>query len=110
MTTPPPDPQPNEDTEMRPEYDFRGVVGGKYHRKLDKGYTVEIQQPDGTAVVEQHKLDEELTLAEEIDVWEATSDEDALKLEELLNQPEEAFQKSLRHVLEKNEELYRRLA
>ena len=110
MTTPLPNPQPNENDEMRPEYDFRGAVRGKHHRKLDKGYTVETHQPDGTTMVEQHKLDEELTLAEEIDAWEAASDEDVLKLEDLLNQPEEAFQKSMRHVLKKNEELYRRLA
>ena len=109
MTIPPPDPQPNEDTEMRLEYDFRGAVRGKHHRKLDKGYTVEIHQPDGTTIVEQHRLDEELSLAEEIATWEAASDEDALKLEELLNQPEDEFHKSLRRVLEKNEELYRRL-
>ncbi|MCL4867994.1 MAG: DNA-binding protein [Anaerolineae bacterium] len=61
-------------------------------------------------MVEQHKLDEELSLVEEITTWEAASDEDAPKLDELLNQPAEAFHKSLRRVLEKNEELYRRLA
>lgn len=110
MTTPPANSQQNENDEMRPEYDFRGAVRGKHHRKLDKGYTIEIHQPDGTTIVEQHKLDEKLSLVEEIDAWEAASDEDAQKLEELLNQPEEAFQKSLRHVLKKNEELYRRLA
>lgn len=110
MTTPLPDPQPNENDEVRPEYDFHGAVQGKHHRKLDKGYTVEIHQPDGTTAVEHHKLDEELILAEEIAAWEAASDEDALKLEELLNQPEDEFHKSLRRVLEKNEELYRRLA
>ncbi len=94
MTTPPANSQQNENDEMRPEYDSRGAVRGKHHRKLDKGYTVEIHQPDGTTIVKQHKLNEELTLTDEINAWEAASDEDALKLEELLNQPEEAFQKS----------------
>lgn len=66
--------------------------------------------PDPQPIVEHHELNEKLLLAEEIAVWETASDEDALKLEELLNQPEEAFHKSLRRVLEKNKELYRRLA
>jgi DNA-directed RNA polymerase subunit L len=33
-----------------------------------------------------------------------------ISVEELLAQPEEAFQRALDYVLEKNEELYRRLA
>ncbi len=65
--------------------------------------------PDPQPTIEHHELNEELLLAEEIAAWEAASNEDALKLEELLDQPEEAFHKSLRHVL-KNKELYRRLA
>lgn len=61
--------------------------------------------PDPQPTIEHHELNEELLLAEEIAAWEAASDENALKLEELLNQPEEAFHKSLRRALEKNEEL-----
>lgn len=45
MTIPSPDPQPNEDTEMRPEYDFRGAVWGTHHRKLDKLMQLNVAQP-----------------------------------------------------------------
>lgn len=41
---------------MRPEYDFRGAVRGRHHRRLDKGYTVEVHQPDGTTVIEHYQL------------------------------------------------------
>lgn len=45
------------DGEMRPEYDFRGVVRGKDYRPLEKGYTIYIHQLDGTTVVKHMKLD-----------------------------------------------------
>lgn len=46
------------DDEMRPEYDFRGAVRGKYYKPLHKGYTVHIHKADGTTVVKHFKLEE----------------------------------------------------
>ncbi len=47
---------PND--EMRPEYDFRGAVRGKYYKPLHKGYTVHIHKTDGTTIVKRFKLEE----------------------------------------------------
>jgi hypothetical protein len=41
---------------MRPEYDFRGAVRGKYYKPLHKGYSVQIHKENGTTVVEHYKL------------------------------------------------------
>jgi hypothetical protein len=43
------------DDDMRPEYDFAGRTGvrGKYYQKLRAGYTIKIQQADGTTLVQQ---------------------------------------------------------
>lgn len=42
------------DDGMLPEYDFTGKKGvrGKYYRSLQKGYTVRIQNEDGTVTVQ----------------------------------------------------------
>jgi hypothetical protein len=39
--------------EMRAEYDFSKGVRGKHAQALQRGYTIEIHQPDGTTVVEE---------------------------------------------------------
>ena len=39
--------------EMRPEYDFRGAVRGKYYKPLHRGYTVHIHRADGTTIVQR---------------------------------------------------------
>ncbi|HSO11353.1 MAG TPA: hypothetical protein VLT51_03180 [Anaerolineales bacterium] len=44
--------------EMRAEYDFSKAVRGKYHRPLEKGYTVHVHQSDGTTVVNHYTLAE----------------------------------------------------
>ncbi len=44
------------DDDMRPEYDFHGAVRGKHYKPLHQGYTVHIERPDGTIVVEQYRL------------------------------------------------------
>lgn len=46
--------------EMRPEYDFTGKKGvrGKYYRDYQQGYTVRIEQPDGTVTVQHFTLAE----------------------------------------------------
>jgi hypothetical protein len=47
---------PKTDDEMRSEYDFSKAERGKHYKPLHKGYTVEIQQEDGTTVVNHYKL------------------------------------------------------
>ncbi|MBI5715744.1 MAG: hypothetical protein HZC38_20285 [Chloroflexi bacterium] len=44
--------------DMRPEYDFRGAVRGKYYKAMHKGYTVQIHKADGTTVVQNFKIEE----------------------------------------------------
>jgi hypothetical protein len=39
--------------EMRAEYDFSKGVRGKHAQALQRGYTIEIHQPDGTTVIDQ---------------------------------------------------------
>ena len=62
---------------MRPEYDFRGAVRGKYYKPLHKGYTVHIHKADGTTVVQHLKL-EEGTVMLQPDVREYFPDSDAV--------------------------------
>lgn len=44
-----------EEDEMLPEYDFSGknYVRGKYHLAMQKGYTVQIENEDGTVTVQR---------------------------------------------------------
>ncbi len=49
---------------MRSEYDFSKAERGKFHRKLDKGYTVHVEQSDGTEVVKHYVLAEGTVLLE----------------------------------------------
>ena len=42
--------------EMRTEYDFSKAERGKFHRPLDKGYTVHVTKTDGTVVVNHYTL------------------------------------------------------
>ena len=43
---------------MRAEYDFSKAERGKFYRPLDKGYTVRVEQSDGTVVVNHYALAE----------------------------------------------------
>lgn len=54
---------------MRAEYDFSKAERGKFHRALDKGYTVHIKQNDDTEVV-KHYIFAEGTVLLEPDVRE----------------------------------------
>ena len=47
---------PND--EMRPEYDFRGAVRGKFYKPMHKGYTVRIHKANGTTIVKHLRLEE----------------------------------------------------
>ena len=53
-----------ENDEMRPEYDFRGGVRGKYANACRKGYTVKIHKTDGTTVVQNFRLEEGAVMLE----------------------------------------------
>ena len=44
--------------EMRAEYDFSKAERGKFYRPLDNGYTVHVEQSDGTVVVNHYTLAE----------------------------------------------------
>lgn len=47
-----------EDDDMLPEYDFTGGVRGKHYQAMRKGYTVKIDQADGTTLIQHFKLEE----------------------------------------------------
>lgn len=47
-----------EDDDMLPEYDFTGGVRGKHYKAMRKGYTVIIDQADGTTLIQHFKLEE----------------------------------------------------
>jgi hypothetical protein len=49
---------------MRAEYDFSNAARGKFHRPLDKGYTVHVKQKNGTEVVNHFTLTEGTILLE----------------------------------------------
>ncbi|MBI3913310.1 MAG: hypothetical protein HY327_03885 [Chloroflexi bacterium] len=65
------------DDEMRPEYDFRGAVRGKFYKPLHEGYTVHIRKANGTTVVKHLKL-EEGTVMLQPDVREYFPDSEAV--------------------------------
>ena len=44
-----------EDDDMLPEYDFTGGVRGKHYKAMRKGYTVKIDQADGTTLIQHYK-------------------------------------------------------
>lgn len=56
--------------ELRTEYDFRGAVRGRHYKPLHQGYTVEIQQTDGTTLVQNYKLEEGTVLLDpDVRAW-----------------------------------------
>jgi len=63
--------------EMRVEYDFSKAERGKFYRPLDKGYTVHVEQSDGTVVVNHYTLAEGAILLAP-DVREYFSDSQAV--------------------------------
>ena len=76
--------------EMRPEYDFSSAERGKFHRPLEKGYKVHVQQSDGTTVINNYTLAEGTVLLAP-DVREYFSDSETVN---------EAL-RSLIHLMEK---------
>ena len=70
----------NQDsTELRAEYNFRNAVRGRHHKPLNKGYTVEVHQSDGTTVVQNYKLEEGAVMRPEF-TPSIVADPDALAL------------------------------
>ena len=43
---------------LQAEYDFTGGVRGKHYRAMQAGYTITINQPDGTKIVKEVKPQE----------------------------------------------------
>src|SRR5947207_7705016 len=66
-----------EESEMLPEYDFRGGVRGKHARAYWQGHTVEVHHPDGTTTV-QYFTPAEGTILLEPDVQEYFPDSHAV--------------------------------
>ena len=73
----PTEPLKTAEDEMRPEYDFRGAVRGKYYKPLHRGYTVHVHRADGTTIVQHFKL-EEGTVMLQPDVREYFPDSEAV--------------------------------
>jgi len=71
------EPLKTTEDEMRPEYDFRGAVRGKYYKPLHEGYTVHVHRVDGTTIV-QHFTLEEGTVMLQPDVREYFPDSEAV--------------------------------
>ena len=55
---------PQTSDDMRPEYDFSRAERGKFHKPLDQGYRVHIEQEDGATVVNHFTLAEGTVLLE----------------------------------------------
>jgi hypothetical protein len=53
-----------ERDDIRPEYDFTGGVRGKHAKDLRQGYTVKVNQFDGTTLVQHFKLEEGTVMLE----------------------------------------------
>ncbi len=53
-----------DDDRMRPEYDFKGGVRGKYYKAMQAGYTIVIHKPDGTSVIKDVKPKEGAVILE----------------------------------------------
>ena len=60
---------PPEDGEMLPEYDLSGKVGvrGMYYQRMRDGYTIHVNQSDGTTLI-QHVIKPEGTITLDPDV------------------------------------------
>lgn len=72
--------QPFDDVhDMRPEYDFSGKVGvrGKYYRAYQQGYTIRIEQADGS-VLEESVIPPPRTVVLDPDVFAYFSDAESV--------------------------------
>jgi hypothetical protein len=69
----------DHDEQMRPEYDFTGHTGirGKYYQRLRHGYTIQIQNEDGTTSI-QHITHPEGTVMLDPDVREYFPDSESV--------------------------------
>jgi hypothetical protein len=56
MKKPASDRAQTEESEMLPEYDFRGGVRGKHARAYRQGHAVKVHHPDGTTTVQYFTL------------------------------------------------------
>lgn len=56
--------QGSENSNMLPEYNFKGGVRGKHYKAYRKGHAVKIHKSDGTTVVQYFKLEEGAVMLE----------------------------------------------
>jgi hypothetical protein len=54
------------ESDMRPEYDFRGGTRGKHYRALREGYTIRIYKSDGTVLEKRVEGEGTVTLAPDV--------------------------------------------
>ncbi|MDZ7288409.1 MAG: hypothetical protein ONB44_00570 [candidate division KSB1 bacterium] len=66
-----------EDSDMLPEYDFRGGVRGKHYKAYRRGHTVKIHKADGTISIQYFKPEEGAVMLEP-DVLEYFPDSEAV--------------------------------
>ncbi len=71
------EPSITENDDMLSEYDFSQGVRGKHYEAVREGYTVKINQTDGTTLVQHFKL-EEGTVVLEPDVRKYFPDSEAV--------------------------------
>jgi len=55
---------PKNNDDMRPEYDFSKAERGKFYKPLSQGYSVNIEQEDGSVIVNHYALTDGTILLE----------------------------------------------
>jgi len=53
-----------ENSDILPEYDFRGGVRGKHYQAYRQGHTVKIHQSDGSFTIQHFKLEDGAVMLE----------------------------------------------
>ncbi|HHT9105052.1 MAG TPA: hypothetical protein ACFYD7_04175 [Candidatus Wujingus californicus] len=54
----------SDNSNMLPEYNFKGGVRGKHYKAYRKGHSVKIHKSDGTTIVQYFKLEEGAVMLE----------------------------------------------
>jgi hypothetical protein len=67
--------KPTDD--LRPEYDFSKGVRGKHYKSYREGHTVTIHQENGTTLIQEYKLEENVVVLEP-DVYEYFPDSESV--------------------------------
>jgi hypothetical protein len=90
--------------ELRTEYDFSQAERGKFYRPLEKGYTVHVEQSDGSVIVNHYTLaDGTILLAPDVRAYFSDSQavnealRSLIRLEEQVPARKYSAQKSATH-------------